>query len=100
MLLCMARSKLPPGEVLLRRIQDEFKPKHIHVADGVAILTLYGPHFNEKVALASEAYSALCLKGIDTLAVGSSVNSISVVVAADKVGSTRAALAERFHWPE
>ena len=87
-----------PG--LLKEVEEEFQPIRVRVESDIDIITLYGPHFYERVALASEVYGCLCTAGIDAHAIGSSVNSISMVVNSSESRRTRRALAERFEWPE
>jgi len=87
-----------PG--LLTEVEKEFRPCRVGVEKDIDIITLYGPHFYERVALASEVYGSLCAAGVDAHAIGSSVNSISMVVSSSESPRTRRALAVRFEWPE
>jgi aspartokinase len=66
----------------------------------VAILTLYGPHFQERPNLASEVFSALCIDGIPTHTVCFSINSISAVVDAADRDPAVECLRQKFDWPE
>jgi aspartokinase len=81
-------------------VEEEFRPCRVRVESDIDIITLYGPHFYERVALASEVYGCLCCAGIDAHAIGSSVNSISMVVCSSESPGTRKALSARFEWPE
>jgi len=98
--LCVERKVLANCRPILKAVQDEFKPQSLAVTDDVVILTVYGPHFYERVALASEVYAALCGAGINAHSVGSSINSISLVVDAADLDTTIASLHSRFAWPE
>ena len=100
MTLCLARERSALLPAIIQKIEADFTPTRIGTRDQVVIITLYGPHFYERVALASEVYSCLCRAGIDAQAVGSSVNSISMVVGAEEAARTRDALSSRFEWPE
>jgi aspartokinase len=98
--LCVARQHYDGTVKLLDEIRAVHQPKAIDVREPVAILTLYGPHFYERIALASEVYHALCRDGIDTLSLGSSVNSISAVVAEPDAPAAKASFRKSFSWPE
>lgn len=98
--LCVARERYDATNALLETIRTDHQPKALDIREPVTILTLYGPHFYERIALASEVYHALCRDGIDTLSLGSSVNSISVVVAEADAAVAKASFRKRFIWPE
>ncbi|MBU0741326.1 hypothetical protein KKG45_12790 [bacterium] len=100
LVLCVEHKMRERCRPILDGVRDEFMPRALGVVEDVVILTVYGPHFYERVALASEVYGSTCEAGIDAHSVGSSVNSISLVVdAADEPG-TIASLRTRFVWPE
>jgi aspartokinase len=98
--VCVASAHRPSCRPLLERIEAEHSPRAVNVREDVLILTLYGPHFYERVALASEVYAALCTEAVDVHSVASSVNSISVVVDAAERPRTIRSLRSRFTWPE
>jgi|AMFO01.1.fsa_nt_gi Aspartokinases len=100
MTLCFGADRLPQARPLVGRIEALFRPRSVTVVEDVTILTVYGPHFGEKHALASEAFSALCRESVRVLAVCSSINSISIVVTGDEAAPARRSLAARFAWPE
>lgn len=99
MAFCIARDRMKQVPELLDQIRAEFEPDDLKIEQNITIVTLYGPHFYERVALASEVYSCLCLVGVEAFAVGSSVNSISMVLAAKDLETAKRSLAERFEWP-
>jgi aspartokinase len=85
---------------LLDEIRRDCRPDRVHAVEPVIIMTLYGPHFLERHSLASEVFSVVCGDGIDTLAVCSSVNSISLVVRAEDRDAVDQSLRRRFAWPD
>jgi aspartokinase len=100
MVLCIDDANLEPCRPLLQAIRAESSPAALRVTPNVVILTVYGPHFYERAALASEVYSALCVSAIDAHSVGSSINSISLVVDAADRDRALESLRSRFSWPE
>lgn len=100
MSFCLSTEKLATKRAIIDEIKAEFSPDKVNVTAPVVILTLYGPHFLERHALASEVFSALCVDGINAHTVCSSVNSISVVIDIPDRDRTVGCLRERFDWPE
>lgn len=100
MSFCLSTGDLARERHILDEIRDEFAPKKLETRAPVAILTLYGPHFLEKHTLASQVFSALCVDGIEALTVGSSVNSISIVVHTLDRDRTVECLQQHFEWPD
>ncbi|MCP4571425.1 MAG: hypothetical protein GY838_03665 [bacterium] len=98
--LCVNIPDLARAHTLLDEITAEVKPERLERHEPVVKLTLYGPHFNERYALVAEIFSALCTAGIEIHTVGSSVNSISIVVDAVDRDRTVECLEGRFDWPE
>jgi aspartokinase len=100
MSFCVRTAEMARHRGLLEEIEQEFRPRRIAANAPVVILTLYGPHFLERHNLAAEVFAALCSEDINAHTVGSSVNSISVVVDLPDRDRAVACLRERFDWPE
>ena len=100
MSFCVRTEELADQRAIIEEIRQEFAPRKLEVRAPVAILTLYGPHFLDKPALASQVFSALCVDRIDAQTVCSSVNSISVVVDTLDRDRTIECLRGVFSWPE
>ena len=100
MQFCFEQRHLERARPLLADVDTAFRPRTVLVVEAVHILTLYGPHFGEKHALASEAFGALCSAAVRVHGVCSSINSISLVVDSTDADAARRALATRFQWPE
>lgn len=100
MSFCVKTEELAGHRHLLDEIRSEFNPGKVQVNAPVLILTLYGPHFLERHTLASEVFSALCVDGVNSYTVCSSINSISAVIDVPDRERTVGCLRERFEWPE
>jgi len=100
MSFCVRTTDLAVHRLLLEEIEAEFKPRRIQANAPVVILTLYGPHFLERHNLAAEVFAALCAAEINVHTVGSSINSISVVVDLPDREQAIACLREKFEWPD
>ena len=97
--LCVNIPDLARAHTLVDEIIVEVQPDRLERHEPVVKLTLYGPHFNERYALVAEIFTALSAAGIEIHTVGSSVNSISLVVDAGDRDRAIACLEKRFVWP-
>ncbi len=100
MSFCVAMADEPRWRPLLDRVRTEFGPDRVEARQPAVILTLYGPHFLERHSLAAEVFAVVCGDGVDSHAVCSSVNSISLVIAAKDRDRAVASLRRRFDWPD
>jgi aspartokinase len=100
MALCISREHRSASLAVLENIERACKPKRIKIVPDVIILTLYGPHFYEKAALAGVVYGTLRRSDIYTHSINSSVNSISFVINAADCDRTIRCLKSRLSWPE
>jgi aspartokinase len=100
MSFCVRTAELARHRRLLDDIRADFRPQLVAANAPVVILTLYGPHFLERTSLASRVFSALRADGIRPHTVGSSVNSISVVVGTHDRDTAVGCLRRDFIWPE
>ena len=100
MSFCVKTEELATNRNIIDEIKEEYTPNKLKVSAPVLILTLYGPHFLERHTLASGVFSALCVAGINSHTVCSSVNSISVVIDIPDRDRTVDCLREKFEWPE
>lgn len=100
MSFCVKTDELAAHRDILEAIEAEYHPRKVAVRAPVVILTLYGPHFNERPALASQVFSSLCVDGIQAQTVASSINSISVVIETLDRDRAVKCLEQRFEWPD
>ncbi len=100
MSFCVKTEDLAKHRAIIDEIKNEFKPNKVKVNAPVVILTLYGPHFLERHTLVSEVFSVLCVDGINSHTVVSSINSISVVVDVPDRDRAVACFKQSFEWPE
>lgn len=99
-MFCVDRMDLITSRPLVAGVEKRLSPQEVVLREPVVKFTLYGPHFQEKHALAASLFGALCVHGVKCHGITMSVNSISFVVDAGVSGSTVKCLRERFEWPE
>ena len=100
MSFCVKTEALAEHREIIDEIKKEFNPRKVKVDAPVVIVTLYGPHFLERHTLASEVFSSLCVDGIKSHSVVSSINSISVVIDVPDRDRMVACFKQKFVWPE
>ncbi len=65
----------------------------------VAIVSIFGPHFREKPAIAGRMFSALSNAGINILAISTSISTLSCVIPESFLSVAVQALSEAFELP-
>ena len=97
---CMERVDLVTGRALVDVVEKRHAPQEVLIREPVTKFTLYGPHFQEKHALAARLFAVLCERGVRSHGISMSVNSISFVVDSGMCAESVACLRQRFEWPE
>jgi len=100
MSFCVASEEEALWRPVLDGVATDYHPDRVQALAPAVILTLYGPHFLERHSLAAEVFAVVCGDGIESLAVCSSVNSISLVVRDEDRDRAEASLRRRFAWPD
>lgn len=65
----------------------------------VAIVSIFGPHFREKPAIAGRMFSALSTAGINILAISTSISTLSCVIPESFLSLAVQVLSETFELP-
>lgn len=65
----------------------------------VAIVSIFGPHFREKPAIAGKMFSALSAAGINILAISTSISTLSCVIPESLLSLAVQVLSETFELP-
>lgn len=84
----------------LEQLQACVNARQGKIIDDVAILSIYGPHFREKPAIAGRFCSALGEFGINILGISTSISSVSCVIEEDKIESAHRAISQVFALPD
>ena len=65
----------------------------------VAIVSIFGPDFRERPGIAGTMFHALAERGVNILAVSTSISTVSCVIESDPLESALVALRETFDLP-
>ncbi|MCF7824083.1 MAG: hypothetical protein K9N35_07910 [Candidatus Marinimicrobia bacterium] len=71
----------------------------VQVVDDVCLVTIYGPHFKQRCGLAATYFRSLGLRGINILAISTSISSISAIIEKKHLDETQNALRDVFDIP-
>jgi aspartokinase len=99
-MFCIDRVDLVTSRPLVEGVEADLSPREVLLREPVVKFTLYGPHFQEKHALAASLFAALCGRGVKCHGISMSVNSISFIVDESVSAAAVGCLRERFEWPE
>ena len=80
-------------------INDLHEDIYTRVIEDVCLVTVYGPHFKERCGLAATFFRTLGIRGINILAISTSISSISAIINKRALEETQQALGEVFEVP-
>jgi aspartokinase len=98
--LCIDRKDLEAAIGCLEAIKPSLEAKVISYNPDVAVISVFGPHFREKPKIAGIMFSALASVGINSIAISTSISSVSCVVDAGDAEAAVDALNEAFEAPQ
>ena len=96
---CIAEDELEHAEDLLEEVRHEVGGQQVIQRPNVAIISIFGPDFRERPGIAATMFSALGVKGINILAISTSISTLSCVIDADRLSDAVAAMRETFDLP-
>ena len=97
--LCIDQKDLESAIVVLETIKPSLESKVISYNPNVVVVSVFGPHFREKPKISGVMFSALASVGITSIAISTSISSVSCVVDAGDVEAVVDALNEAFEAP-
>ena len=98
--LCIDHKDLEPTIEALEVIKSSIEAKVISYNPTVAVISIFGPHFREKPKISGIMFSALASVGINSIAISTSISSVSCVVDAGDAEAAVDALNEAFEAPQ
>jgi aspartate kinase len=94
--LCVAQSQLEAALDILKAVSDHVGAEAMVHGNAVAMLAIFGPHFGERPGIAGAMFTALAAAGINTLAISTSVSTISCLINAEQLDDAIQVLQEAF----
>ncbi len=98
--LCIDRKDFESTIGCLEEIKPSLEAKVISYNPNVAVISVFGPHFREKPKISGIMFSALASVGVNSIAISTSISSVSCVVDAGDAEAAVGALNEAFEAPQ
>jgi aspartokinase len=99
--ICVAvhRDDLDQTLGILQGIADEIRPRAIKYQKGCTAVSIYGPHFSERPAIAGTIFDATARVGVEILAISTSFSTVSFVTNEEQADRAVAELHQSFRVP-
>ena len=99
--ICFAvnRDDLDQTLGLLQAIQDEIAAEKVEYQRNCCAVSIYGPHFSERPAIAGNMFDALAGADIDIHMISTSISTVSCVINEEQLDDAVAKLRETFLVP-
>ncbi len=98
-IFCLNEKDLPEALNALHASQQSTGFERVVHHSPVAIISVFGPHFREKPAVAGTMFSALGNSGINILAISTSISTLSCVIEESLLPEAVKAVSEAFDLP-
>jgi aspartate kinase len=97
--LCVADENMDAAVTALTPVGDEVGAGAVISQHGVALISVFGPDFRERPAVAAGVFEALASAGINILAISTSISTVSCLLDGARVDDAVLALREYFELP-
>ncbi len=97
--LCIDRDDWQAAQDAVNRVIPELEAGMVISYPEVAIVSIFGPDFRERPGIAGIMFDALAAKGINIMAISTSISTVSCVIESDELESALNSLRETFDLP-
>ena len=97
--LCVDRDDMPVAHEIVKDIAPEIEAGKVVAVPEVAIVSIFGPDFRERPGVAGTMFQALADRGVNILAVSTSISTVSCVIDSDALEMALISLRETFDLP-
>ncbi|HVN75342.1 MAG TPA: ACT domain-containing protein [Thermoanaerobaculaceae bacterium] len=98
--LCVREPDLEQALEAVGALADQLHAQRVVQRRGVAVAAVHGPHFRERPGCAAAACAAIAGKGVNILAISTSLSSIACMVDAADLAATVRSLQTTFDLPD
>jgi aspartokinase len=98
-IFCIEQKDLEETIKVLTRLQTFIGSERIIHRSPVGIISIFGPHFREKPAIAGTMFTALGNAGINILAISTSISTLSCVIDESLLPDAVRAISDAFELP-
>jgi aspartate kinase len=97
--LCVDRDDQPVALELVNAIAPEIEAGKVETHPEVAIVSIFGPDFRERPGIAGTMFRSLAERGVNIMAVSTSISTVSCVIEAEVLETALFALRDTFDLP-
>lgn len=97
--LCVSEDDLDEALTLLAGVKEEIEAKGLVHGPNVGIVSIFGPDFRHRPAIAGTMFLALASVGINILAISTSISTVSCVIEAHRLADAVEILDQTFELP-
>ncbi len=99
MVLCVDRGDLQASLAALEGLRPGLQPAAVHPRPDVAAIAIFGPDFRERPGIAGRMFRALAGRGINILAISTSISTVNCIIALSDLKEAYTAICEHFDVP-
>ncbi len=99
MVLCVDRGDLPNALAAVEALRPEMQPAALEPRPEVASIAIFGPDFRERPGIAGRMFRTLAARGINILAISTSISTVNCIIALSDLKEAYAAICEQFDVP-
>jgi aspartate kinase len=99
MVLCVDRADLSASLAAIETIRPELQPAAVTPRADVASVAIFGPDFRERPGIAGQMFRSLAARGVNILAISTSISTINCIVELSRLHDALAAISEQFDLP-
>jgi aspartate kinase len=97
--LCVSDEESDAALAALEPVRSTVQPQQIVHQHNVALVSVFGPDFRERPAIAASVFAAMACAGINIMAISTSISTVSCLIDGDRVEDAIIALREHFDLP-
>jgi aspartokinase len=99
MVLCVDRADLQPSLAAIEGLRPELQPTAVSANPEVASIAIFGPDFRERPGIAGRMFRALAARGVNILAISTSISTVNCIVDLARLPDALAAIGDQFDLP-
>lgn len=97
--LCVREGDLDTALAALQPVRSKVKAEEITSQRNMAVVSIFGPDFRERPAIAARVFEAMASAGINIMAISTSISTVSCLIDGARVDDAVVALREHFELP-
>jgi aspartokinase len=98
-LFCVAEEDAAEALTHIRPVAEALEAEQVSEEHHVALMAVFGPDFRERPGIAGTAFGALADRGINILAISTSISTVSCVIRGKDYAEAESALRQVFRLP-